>query len=210
MIDFEKQNQFLVDEEIKPVVDNENILDAFRKTPRHLFVDEKYQTEAYSDNTLPIGFHQTTSQPSLMALMVWFLQPNTAKKVLEVGTGCGFQTAILSKLMGQVFSVELIEELAMSAKSRLEKMGCRNVEIKIGDGSLGWAEKAPFDGIIVAAAAAKEIPKNLIDQLKEGGVIVIPVNGKLIAGIKNKGQLEIKEVESVYFVPLVENSKKSS
>ena len=122
MIDFEDQNRILVDEEIKLIVDDEKIIEAFRKVPRHLFVEEKYKNEAYSDSTIPIGFSQTTSQPSLIALMIDLLKPARKKVILEIGTGCGYQTALLSKLVKQVYSVERIEALANLAKKNYKNL----------------------------------------------------------------------------------------
>src|SRR4051812_5839562 len=153
---------------------DERVLAAMREVPRHLFVPAPVATAAYEDTPLPIGFNKTISQPFMVALMTDLLDPQPHDRVLEVGTGLGYQTAILARLVAQVWSVEIVEEFVESAQNRLKHVGVENVSIRVGDGSRGWAEHAPFDKILVAAAA-KEVPKALLGQLKPGGRLVIPL-----------------------------------
>jgi protein-L-isoaspartate(D-aspartate) O-methyltransferase len=153
------------------------ILAAMQQVPRHLFVPPSQRHEAYQDYPLPIGEDQTISQPSLVALMTHLLRPNPGDVVLEVGTGSGYQAAILSRLVGQVYSIEIVKPLAEESGQRLDELGYSNVEVRHGDGYLGWPEHAPFDGIIVTAGA-EHVPQPLIDQLKPGGFMVIPVGSR--------------------------------
>lgn len=196
----------LIKEQIRPVVKNEKILTAFNKIKRHWFIPKEYQNQAYEDEPVSIGYNQTTSQPSLIGYMLSLLKLNKNKRILEIGTGSGFQTALLSQLVKKVYSIEIIPQLAKEAQKRLIKIGCKNVEIIIKDGSEGLKEKSPFDGIVVTAVAS-EIPQTLIDQLNENGILVIPVskqgNEILMMGIKKKGKFFPKECMSVHFVPLL-------
>jgi len=164
----------LTSEEIGKSDLDERVLTAMREVPRHLFVPALVATAAYEDTPLPIGFDKTISQPFMVALMTDLLDPQPEDRVLEVGTGLGYQTAILARLVAQVWSVEIVEEFVESAQNRLEHVGLENVNIRVGDGSRGWAEHAPFDKILVAAAA-KEVPKALLGQLKPRGVLVMPL-----------------------------------
>lgn len=207
-MDWKLQALTLVNNYIQPFgTFDKKVLRAFLKVPRHKFVPKEYQKEAYFDIALPIGKEQTISQPSLVALMTQSLNLKGNEKVLEIGTGSGYQSAILSKLVREVYTVEIIPSLAQKAKRVLKKLGCSNVHVYIANGSIGLPEKAPFDAIIVTAGAIK-IPKELTEQLKDNGRIVIPVgenqlNQKLIVGIKKNGRLRTQEIESVAFVPLV-------
>jgi protein-L-isoaspartate(D-aspartate) O-methyltransferase len=157
----------------KPALD-ERVLDVMRELPRHLFVPAPVAAAAYEDMPLPIGFDKTISQPFMVALMTDLLDLQPADEVLEVGTGLGYQTAILARLAGRIWSVEIVEEFVSAAEARLELVGIRNASLRVGDGSRGWAEHAPFDKILVAAAA-KEVPAALIEQLKPGGRLVMPL-----------------------------------
>lgn len=176
------------------------------EVPRHLFVPSAEQSLAYVDHALPIGCGQTISQPYIVALMTDLLETRPDQIVLEVGTGSGYQAAVLSSLVRQLYSVEVIEELATSAAERLERLGYGNVEVRAGDGALGWPEHAPYDGIIVTAAAHK-IPPALIEQLKPGGRLVIPVGdsyGQDLRLIQKQadGSVKSRSVIPVAFVPL--------
>jgi protein-L-isoaspartate(D-aspartate) O-methyltransferase len=153
------------------------VLEAMREVPRHLFVPEEARRSAYENRPLPIGHDQTISQPYIVALMTHLLKPRPGHSVLEVGTGSGYQAAILSRLAGRVHSIEIVKPLAASAASRLSAMGYSNVEVRWGDGYAGWPERAPFDRIIVTAGA-DHIPGPLLDQLRPGGLMVIPLGRK--------------------------------
>ena len=189
---------------------DERVLDAMRNVPRHLFVDEALATRAYEDTALPIGQGQTISQPYIVALMTQtLLAGGRLKKVLEVGTGSGYQTAVLAQLVDEIYSVERIEPLMKLARKRLRELGCRNVHTKLSDGSWGWKEHAPYDGIIVTAAPA-EVPPALLEQLAPGGRLIIPVGGAamqelLLVQHTDKG-LSQERLELVNFVPLVRDS----
>jgi len=189
-------------------VSDERVIKAMNDVPRHLFVKESLRDLAYADGPLPIGHNQTISQPYIVAYMTEILQPDTHHIVLEVGTGSGYQAAILSKLVNHVYSIEIIPELGKEAANRLDKLGYDNVTVKIGDGYNGWEEHSPFDRIIVTAAP-EQIPKKLVDQLKSGGLMVLPV-GKTSFGQdmrvvkKDKtGQVTTQETIPVRFVPMI-------
>ncbi len=186
------------------------VMAAMARVPRHEFVPEESRVYAYDDGPLPIGFGQTVSQPFIVALMTDLLEPDEEDVVLEVGTGSGYQTAVLAELVKKVYSIEIIAELAEKARERLKRLGYTNVEIKVGDGYYGWPEHAPFDGILVTAAAP-DIPPPLIDQLKPGGRLVIPVgepSGYQTLKVVHKddeGATRIRDVLGVAFVPLTGN-----
>ncbi|MCX7869255.1 MAG: protein-L-isoaspartate(D-aspartate) O-methyltransferase [Terrimicrobiaceae bacterium] len=187
-------------------VSHPGVLGAMRKIPRHEFVPESVRREAYEDTPLPIGHGQTISQPYIVALMTELLDPKPGDKVLEVGTGSGYQAAVLSPLAGKVFTIEIVEPLARRARETLERLGFRNVEVRAGDGYAGWPEAAPFDSIIVTCAP-EAIPQPLIDQLREGGRMVIPVGPEggvqeLVLAIKQDGQIRKERVLPVRFVPM--------
>ncbi len=186
-------------------VTNQAVLDAMRKVPRHLFIPREYQDEAYNDNPLPIGYGQTISQPFIVAYMTEVLKPSKKMKALEIGTGSGYQAAILAEIVDKVYTIEIVPELAKESESRLKKMGYENIICKYGDGYLGWPEQSPFDIIIVTAAAA-QIPQPLIDQLAENGRLVIPVGEpaavqELILITKKNGKPVEKRLTYVRFVP---------
>jgi len=178
-VDYEKARQKMVDVQIagRGIKDG-RVLRAMRKVPRHLFVEESLRGQAYEDHPLPIGEKQTISQPYIVALMTEALRLKGSEKVLELGTGSGYQTAILAELCDRVYTIERIPALLYRAKETLDKLGYKNIEYRVGDGTLGWPEEAPFDGIIVTAAAPK-VPQPLVDQLAMGARFVIPVGDRI-------------------------------
>ena len=183
------------------------VLDRIRNVPRHIFVDEAIASRAYEDTALPIGFGQTISQPYIVARMSEALLAGPPlKRVLEVGTGCGYQTAVLAPLVERIYSIERIEGLQIRARLRLKELGIRNVRFKVGDGSLGWRTQAPFDGIIVAAAPLI-VPEELMEQLAPGGRLIVPAGpeGKqqLLRITRREQGLETQVLGAVSFVPLV-------
>jgi len=179
MVNFKKARERMVETQIAARgIHDEGVFEAMRKVPRHLFVDEALRDQAYSDHPLPIAEKQTISQPYIVALMTESLELNGAEKVLEIGTGSGYQSAILAELADRVFSIERHPDLAYRANSILRKLGYQNIIVRVGDGSLGWPDDAPFDGIIVTAGTPK-IPQPLIDQLNMGGRLVVPVGDRV-------------------------------
>jgi protein-L-isoaspartate(D-aspartate) O-methyltransferase len=186
-------------------VTDQPTLKAMRKVPRHLFVPEEYKSEAYDDNPLPIGYGQTISQPYIVAYMTEVAKPDPSKTALEIGTGSGYQAAILAEIIKSVFSIEIVPELAKESEKRLKMLGYRNITVKHGDGYKGWKEFSPFN-IIIVTAAAEEIPQPLIDQLAENGRLVIPVGPpmavqELILLVKKNGKIEKSRLTFVRFVP---------
>lgn len=185
---------------------NEQVLEVMRRTPRHLFVDEALSSRAYEDTALPIGYNQTISQPYIVARMTEILMEVKPQKVLEVGTGSAYQAAVLAQLVPKVYTVERILALVPLARQRLRELNLRNVSLKQSDGSWGWPQQAPFDAILVTAAPA-EIPPALLEQLADGGRLVIPVgagSGQTLAVITRRGNTYKREdLEPVTFVPLV-------
>jgi len=183
------------------------VADALRRVPRHLFVPEALRADAYQDRPLPIGHEATISAPTIVALMTQLLELTPEHRVLEIGTGSGYQAAILSALVRQVYSIEIIEPLAASAAARLAELGYANVTVRAGDGYAGWPEHAPFDRIIVTAAAP-HVPQPLVDQLRPGGRMVIPVGAgedeQLMLIAKDaRGRVSRRAILPVRFVPLV-------
>ena len=182
------------------------VLDIMAVTPRHLFVDEALAHRAYEDTALPIGYGQTISQPYTVARMTEaLLAAGPLKRVLEVGTGSGYQTAVLSPLVDKVYSVERIEPLHLRATSRLSSLGYQNVKTTLSDGSWGWPQHGPYDGIL-AAAAPEEVPQTLLDQLVDGGRMVIPVGGiqqKLVLITRHGQHFSRKTLEAAKFVPFL-------
>lgn len=186
---------------------DERVLDAIRHVPRHLFVDEALASRAYEDTALPIGFGQTISQPFIVAIMTQtLLAGSPLKKVLEIGTGSAYQTAVLAGLVPELYSIERLAPLFQLAHKRMRQLNCRNVKLRLGDGTQGWPEHAPYDGIIVTAAPA-EIPQPLLDQLAVGGRMVIPVGGQGMQELQLVQRTETgythDRLEFVSFVPLV-------
>jgi protein-L-isoaspartate(D-aspartate) O-methyltransferase len=181
------------------------VLEAMGSVPRHLFVSEGYRDEAYDDHPLPIGHEQTISQPYIVALMTQLAQPKPGHRALEVGTGSGYQAAVLSLLCKEVYGIEIVPALAESARDRLAELGYANVTVRSGDGYRGWPEHAPFD-VIIVAAAPDHVPQPLIDQLAPGGHLVIPVGGyaQRLTVIERQadGSIRRSSAGGVLFVPM--------
>jgi protein-L-isoaspartate(D-aspartate) O-methyltransferase len=188
-------------------IEDPRVLAALGAVPRHEFVPEDVRHGAYEDHPLPIGEDQTISQPYIVAAMLEHLALQESDRVLEVGTGSGYVTALLSVLCAEVFSVERFATLAASAEARLQRLGSRNVTIRVGDGRMGWPEHAPFNAILVSAATA-EAPAPLFEQLAEGGRMIIPVGSQWTQDLqlirKKNGEREVTILEGCRFVPLVE------
>lgn len=206
-MDYEAMRRRMVEEQLIPRgIENPAVLDAFRKVPRHEFVPEMMRDTAYGDYPIPIGNSQTISQPYMVAVMTEELKLKGGEKVLEIGTGSGYQAAILSEIASDVYSIERFQELADKAKGTLSRLGYKNVHIKTGDGTIGWKEEAPFDGIIVTAGAPG-IPQSLVDQLKDNGRLVIPVGSQWsqVLTIVEKAGKMVRQTQmfGCVFVPLV-------
>jgi len=183
------------------------VIRAMQQVPRHLFVPERYRASAYADHPLPIGEGQTISQPYIVAFMTEALGLKRGDRVLEIGTGSGYQAAVLAEIVKEVYSIEIVEVLGKRAERTLRELGYSNVHIEIRDGYKGWSEKAPFDAVIVTCAP-EQIPEPLIDQLREGGRMIIPVGSggnvqRLVLGVKTGGQLKTEDAMLVRFVPMV-------
>lgn len=208
---FRTARQKMVEEQLRRRdVRDERVLQAMATIPRHLFVPAALQSQAYEDHPLPIGQEQTISQPYIVALMTESLRLKGTETVLEIGTGSGYQAAILSQLAKQVYSIEIIPQLADTARQRLLSVGYKNVEVIVGDGNKGWEAGRPYDAIIVTAAAP-QIPPALLEQLAEGGRMVLPVEvgdeQHLLRLQKVEGRIVREELGPVRFVPLVSGSK---
>lgn len=207
-IDFDAMRNAMVEEQLIPRgISDKRVLNVFRKVPRHEFVPKDLGSSAYNDYPLPIGGGQTISQPYMVALMTECLKLKGHEKVLEVGTGSGYQAAILAELAKEVYSVERFRELADNAKKVLDSLGYKNIMTKVGDGTLGWEEFAPYDGIVVTAGAPS-IPQSLVKQLKDGSRLVIPVGaggfGQILTVVEREGaSVRTSEICSCAFVPLV-------
>ena len=203
--DFKAMREKMVESQIKSRgVRDPRVLSAMLKVERHLFVPKEFQNSAYSDQPLPIGEGQTISQPYIVALMTELLELKGGERVLEVGTGSGYQAAILAELAAEVYTIEIVEKLASSAQKVLLELGYQNIKVKAGDGYLGWPETAPFDAIIITCAP-DHIPKPLLDQLKEGGRMVVPVgtySQELKKIVKKSGKIETTDIIPVIFVPM--------
>lgn len=190
-------------------VSDERVLAAMRKIERHRFVPGIHVSSAYEDHPLPIGHGQTISQPYIVALMTELCDLDGNEKVLEIGTGSGYQAAVLSLLAKEVYTIEIVDPLGKSARTRLAEMGYSNVEVRIGDGYLGWPEKAPFDVIILTASPPK-IPKSLIDQLDDGGILVAPegdYSQELVKMTKKGGTVTKRTITYVRFVPMIRGTR---
>jgi len=208
-MNLEKERNRMVDEQIVARgVKDPRVLDVMRKVPRHLFIPEAMRSMAYADNALPLGESQTISQPYIVALMTELLELKGAERVLEIGTGSGYQAAILAELCEKVYTVERIKALADRARTTLDNLGYNTVAIKVYDGTYGWKEMAPFDAIMVTAGSPS-VPGPLVEQLKEGGRMVIPVGERygqrLITVVKTvDGSITQKNIPCM-FVPLIGN-----
>jgi protein-L-isoaspartate(D-aspartate) O-methyltransferase len=204
--DFVTQRDNMVEVQIRARgVNDEKVLAAMRKVPRHLFVPEELRTFSYGDEPLPIGEGQTISQPYIVAYMTQALRLSGGEKVLEVGTGSGYQTAVLAEIVRQVFTIELLGVLSERARALLQALGYSNIGSKAGDGTLGWEENAPFDAIMVTAAASA-VPKKLQEQLGPKGRMIIPVGvgfQELFIITRERGDFRKKKLLPVRFVPLV-------
>jgi len=190
-------------------ITDQRVHDAMLKVERHKFVPKEYQHLAYIDEPLPIGFGQTISQPYIVAKMTELLELNKNDKVLEIGTGSGYQAAILAELCKEVYTIEIIPELAQRAEKLLKELGYKNIFVKVGDGYYGWPEHAPFDKIIVTCAP-KEIPQKLVEQLKDGGKMVLPLGDvfqELVVVEKHNGVVTKKNVFPVRFVPMIKSEE---
>ncbi len=200
------RNEMVETQLVRRGIANEGVLEAMREVPRHLFVAPGMETRAYGDHALPIGEGQTISQPFMVALMTQALELTGGERVLEIGTGSGYQTAVLSKLAEQVFSIERVECLTTRARAVLEDLGASNVVIRIGDGTIGWKEFEPYDRIIVTAGAP-EVPPSLEEQLADPGIMVVPVGSQglqqLRIIVKSQGEVSVRDAGGCVFVPLV-------
>jgi protein-L-isoaspartate(D-aspartate) O-methyltransferase len=203
---FEEKRRRMVEEQIKARgIKDTRVLAAMEKVPRHEFVPDKIRSHSYNDEPLSIGEGQTISQPYIVAYMTEVLQLEDDKKVLEIGTGSGYQTAVLAEIVRDVYSVEIIESLSRRSRDILAELGYKNIQFKVGDGSYGWKEFAPFDAIIVTAAP-RVTPQPLQEQLSIGGKLIVPVGDtfqELVLIVKNKKGFTEKKLISVRFVPLV-------
>jgi protein-L-isoaspartate(D-aspartate) O-methyltransferase len=204
--DYEFLRHRMVEEQIiARGISDSTVINAMLEVKRHLFVPEKFRVSAYEDHPLPIGYRQTISQPYIVALMTELLKANMNHKILEVGTGSGYQAAVLSLLADSVFTIEIIPGLAASAEKRLDSLGYNNVTVKAGDGYKGWKEHAPFDGIIVTCAP-KKVPPLLLEQLAIGGRMVIPVGSyfqELLLLTRDSTGISEKSIVPVRFVPMI-------
>ncbi len=204
---FEGERKTMVQVQLVPRgITDEDVLRVMEKVPRHRFVPEDMAESAYDDHPLPVGEGQTISQPYMVALMTQCLELKGDEKVLEIGTGSGYQSAILAELAREVYTIERIEKLYDSASKVLKALGYGNIQFKVGDGSGGWNESAPYDGIIVTAGSP-DVPRAFEEQLSEGGRLVIPVGGyysqELVVMQKTNGKLKKRDVCGCVFVPLI-------
>lgn len=205
-INFTHQRERMVSEQIEARgIKDRTVLQALLKVPRHVFVPEDMQSYAYHDEPLPIGEGQTISQPYIVAYMTEVLNLEGREKVLEVGTGSGYQAAVLAEIVKEVYTIEIIEPLALKARTILESLGYKNIYFKIGDGTFGWKEHKPYDAIIVTAAPPR-VPKVLQEQLKTSGKMIIPVGSmfqELVLVTKGAKKTKKKKLLPVRFVPLI-------
>ncbi len=205
--DFAQQREQMVETQLKSRdIQSERVLEAMKKVPRHLFMPASVRQYAYVDSPVPIGKGQTISQPYIVGLMTQTVDPKPGDRALEVGTGSGYQAAVLGELVQEVYTIEIIPDLAERAEKVLAESGYDNVEVRQGDGYQGWPEKAPFD-IILVTAAPEIIPQPLIDQLAEGGRLVVPVGPQgeiqtLTLVTKEKGEVQRTHITGVRFVPM--------
>ena len=208
--DFGAQRERMVEQQLKSRgIKNERVLAAMAKVPREEFVPGA-RADAYEDGPLPIGYDQTISQPYIVAFMTEQLGPKPSDRVLEIGSGSGYQAAILAELVTDVYTIDIVEPLAKTAEATLQRLGYKNVHIKVGDGHKGWPEEAPFDAIIVTCAP-ENVPQPLVDQLQDGGRMVIPVGERFAQQLylleKKNGQLKESATLPVRFVPMLREKK---
>ncbi len=206
VVDLTSERQRMVQEQLMSRgIHDERVLAAMAKVPREEFVPADERAAAYTDHPLPIGYDQTISQPYIVAFMTEQLHPKPSDRVLEIGTGSGYQAAILAELVAEVYTIELVEPLARNAEATLARLGYKNLHVKVGDGYKGWPENAPFDAIIVTCAPDR-VPRPLTDQLKDGGRMIIPVGNRFAQELylleKKNGQLKESAVLPVRFVPM--------
>lgn len=209
MIDFQKERESMVEKQLLPRgIKDPRVLAAMRKVPRHEFMPEALRLQAYGDHAMPIGEGQTISQPYIVALMTELLGLSGAERVLEIGTGSGYQAAVLAELCQKVYTVERVKGLAEKARLNLDRLGYRNVAMKVFDGTYGWKDMAPFDAIIVTAASPA-IPQPLVEQLKDGGILVVPVGERtsqlLMKAQKTSSGITTEASIPCVFVPLIGN-----
>ena len=214
--DYEELREAMVKTQIESRgVKDEDVLSVMRDVPRHLFIDESLWPKAYSDGPLPIGHGQTISQPYIVAFMTELLRPDTHHMILEIGTGSGYQAAVLAKLVHHVYTIEIVPELGRNAKTALKRLGYDNVSVRVGDGYKGWPEEEPFDRIIVTAAPEK-VPEALVDQLKPGGRMVLPVGPRwwgqdlLVIEKNERGKVVRKNTIPVRFVPMIRQKERKN
>jgi len=206
------RNRMVKDQLVRRGIEDKKVLSAMSKIPRHRFVDKSLKKRAYGDHPLPIGEGQTISQPYIVAMMTEALNLKPSDRVLEIGTGSGYQAAVLAEIVKEVYTIEIRERLAKSAGQLLDGLGYKNIKIKYADGYFGWQEYAPFDAVIVTASA-NHIAPPLIKQLKEGGSLIIPLGSTLYyqtltLATKKGGQLEVEQMGGVAFVPMVGEVRK--
>jgi len=210
---YAEKRHAMVDHDLKARgIKDKKVLDVMAQVPRHLFVDRSLSNMAYADHPLPIGEGQTISQPYVVALMTEALKLKPSDRVLEIGTGSGYQAAILAELVKEVYSIEIRKSLAEAAAQRLKDLGYKNVKVKLGDGYLGWEEYAPFNAIMITASA-NHIPPPLIKQLTDGGRLILPLGSTvyyqtLTLLTKEKGELNIEQMAPVVFVPMIGETEK--
>jgi protein-L-isoaspartate(D-aspartate) O-methyltransferase len=209
--DFAVQRQQMVEKQLKPRgISDDRVLAAMGKVPREEFIPVGAQADAYQDGPLPIGYDQTISQPYIVAFMTEQLRPKSGDRVLEIGSGSGYQAAILAELVSDVYTIEIVEPLAKTAEATLQRLRYKNIHTRVGDGYKGWPEVAPFDAIIVTCAPDK-VPQPLIDQLKDGGRMVIPVGERFAQQLylleKSNGQLKQSATLPVRFVPMLRDAQ---